>query len=840
MYSGGRRKKSRWCGPGVVVLIAGAVLSDVLQAAPVAPPDPPLRIDLSPGSLDQALAHLAERTGLQILYAPDLLQGLTARGLHGVMTPAAALKLLLASTDLSFEFTARDAVALHNRKKPDARVASAPAQPRTITITADRDGENNSRASASLTSVKIDESSLLVPIASSSLAQRTLHDQQASRLEDALEYVSATEIIPDGRSSSGFGIRGFPTYQYYLDGVRVSPDLHDDGFRDLTNIEHIDVMKGPASLLYGRTEPGGLVNVVTKQPVASPMVSIEQRTGSFGRADTLLDAGGPLSPAGSLLYRLNAAWESDGSFRQVPDSHRIFLAPVLTWRPSQDNETTAYLEYLDSHDPADSGLPVIGNRLPAVPIGRSLDEGGMVHTTDLRIGVRGSNTFVHGWTLHHHLDVRWLHTPQAPQVGLAADGLDPNQCSASNCPVTRLLTAVPVSRGYTAYASVDASRDIQAWGTGHSLLAGVEYFQTASYSQLEVASDPGLTTDLFHPMNGTIPLALLQNPVQETYRDARERWTAAYIQDQVSCGDDFYLLVGARFDSAWASVEQNTSGSVGDSSFPGREESGIQIQMVKHREGIVWHPAPSLSFYALHAENFGATPGLTFPTEGYAGVGDLPPQSATEWETGVKFEPAGGRFAATLAAFDLKKENITSPILEPALDPSGVLFFIGAARNTGLELDLHGEILSNLQYLANYAYIDSRILFAYAGYATSTSGSEQVGNNGNRFFGAPRNGGSAWLSYEFSDGAMRGMKLGSGVIARGARAGDNANDYELPGFARWNAFAAYGWRVAGTQLSVQLNVDNLFNAHYFESLNGTRTVMPGYPRRWIGSFRVQF
>ena len=822
------------------MLIAGAVLRGILHAAPEAPPDPPLRIDLAPGTLEQTLAHLAERTGLQILYAPDLLQGLTSRGLHGVMTPAEALQQLLALTDLSFEFTARDAVALHNGKKPDAPVAPAPTQPRTITITADRDRADDSRASASLTSVGIDESSLVVPIASSSVTQGTLRDQQVTRLEDALEYVSATEIVPDGRSSSGFEIRGFPTYEYYLDGIRVSPDLHDDGFRDLTNIDHIDVTKGPASLLYGRTEPGGLVNVVTKQPLASPMVSIEQRTGSFGRADTLLDAGGPLSPAGSLLYRLNAAWESDGSFRQVPDSHRIFLAPVLTWKLSQGNETTAYLEYLNSHDPVDSGLPIIGNRLPTVPLDRSLDEGGMVHTTDLRIGVRGSYSVLDGWTLHHHLDARWLRTPQAPQAGLAADGLDSNQCSTSNCPVARLLTAVPVSRGYTAYASVDLSRDIQAWGTRHSLLAGAEYFQTASYSQLEVTSDPSLTTDLFHPINGTIPLSFLQDPQQETYRNARERWEAAYIQDQVSYGDEFYLLVGLRFDSAWASVVQNLSGSLENSSYSGPEESGLQIQIVKHREGFVWHPRPSLSFYALHAENFGATPGLTYPAQGYAGVGDLPAQSATEWETGVKFEPAGGRFAATLAAFELKKEDITSPILQPALDPSGVLFFIGAARNQGLELDIHGEILPNFQYLANYAYIDSRILFGYAGYATSVNGSEQVGNNGNRFFGAPRNGGSAWLSYEFSNSLAHGLKFGTGVVARGAREGDNANDYELPGFVKWNAFAAYGWRVAATQLSVQLNVDNLLNAHYFESLNGTRTVMPAAPRLWIASFRVQF
>lgn len=840
MHSGGRRINSRGRAPGAVTLIAVAILRSTLQAAPVAPPEPPLRIDLAPGSLQQALASLAERTGLQILYAQDLLQGLTTRGLHGVMTPAEALRRLLASTDISFEFTARDAVALREDKEPGPHAEPLPAPARTVIISTARDRNNGVSSSTSLTTVKVDESSLLVPITSSSLTQQTFRDQQVTRLEDALEYVSATEIAPDGHSSAGFEIHGFPTYQYYLDGVRVSPDLHRDGFPDLADVDHVDIMKGPASLLYGRTEPGGLVNVVTKQPPATALVSIEQRTGSFGRTDTLLDAGGPLSSGQSLLYRLNTAWESGGSFRQVPRSRRIFLAPVLTWSPSQRTETTAYLTYLDSHDPSDSGIPIIGNRIPAVPISRSLDEGGEVHTTDLRVGARGSHTFQDGWTLHHHLDMRWLDTPQAPQVALAADGLDPNQCSASDCPVKRLLFVIPISRGYTRYASVEMTRDLRAWGTRHSLLLGVELFQTASYSHLEIASDPSLTTDLFHPGSMAIPLSLLQEPDQGIYRNARERWTAAYVQDQVSFGDDFYLLVGVRFDSASASIGQMTLGSLTGVSPPGvifpalQQESGLQIQMVKHREGLVWHPVPSLSFYALHTENFGAVPGLYVGADGYSGV-YLPPQSAAEWETGVKFAPTGGRFAATVAAFDLMKENVSSTILEPALDPTGALFFTGTVRNKGLEVDVRGEMLPGLQYLANFAYIDSRIFFV-----PSAIGGELVGSTGNRFFGVPRNGGSAWLSYQFSDGAAHGLKLGAGVIARSAREGDNANDYELPGFAKWDAFTAYGWRVGETQLSVQLNVDNLFNARYFESVNGTHTVMPAYPRRWLASLRVQF
>jgi iron complex outermembrane recepter protein len=104
----------------------------------------------------------------------------------------------------------------------------------------------------------------------------------------------------------------------------------------------------------------------------------------------------------------------------------------------------------------------------------------------------------------------------------------------------------------------------------------------------------------------------------------------------------------------------------------------------------------------------------------------------------------------------------------------------------------------------------------------------------------PRNGGSVWASYRLSGDLLRGLKLGVGGIVRGAREGDSVNDYVLPGFVKWNTFASYGWRAGGLQLDAQLNIDNVFNKSYFESVSGTRTVMPGYPRRWLASLRVEF
>ena len=835
-----RLTKTRTVARGVAKLFALALLSNAVGATgPAAEPvSSPVRIDLAAGSLQQALEQLAELAHLQILYDPDILRGLTTSGLQGKLTPAQALEQLLASTGIAFEFTAPDAVALREQPRAgnadEAARPTPPAQTHTVTISADRNKDSRYDPAA-VSSTRIDESALLVPFSTASLTQQVLHDQQPDRLDDVIEFVSGTEVVPDGQSASGFEIRGFPTYQYYLDGVRVSPDLHHDGFRDLADVDSVEILKGPASLLYGRTEPGGLINVITKQPLATPLLSIEQQAGSFGRTGTLLDAGGPMASDGSFLYRFNAAWESGGSFRDIPDNHRILLSPVVTWKSSPQTETTAYLEYLNSHDPSDSGLPVVGSLLPPVPVSRSVEEGGEIHTTDLRLGVRGSHTFDDDWSLTHHEDVRWIQAPQAPQLALAADGLEAIQCNPSSCPIARELVAIPAAHGYTYYASIDLARTFSLWRTQHAVLLGTDFFQTGSYSQLEEASGFGLTTDLYHPESIPLPLELLED-AQDVERNVHERWGSLYVQDQVSFLDSFYALLGLRFDKAWTGISQ-TSQSLPASDFAFGAQTE-QAHALTKRIGLVWHPTDALSLYAKYSENFGAAPGLYVAATTNTGL-YLPVQSAVEVESGVKLEFADHHAAATFAAFDLRKKNVSSSTLEPALDPDGALFLTGSARNMGLELEVHGEIAPGVQLFANYAYTYSRIAnFTPSAAELAGNTSEEIGYTGNRLFGVPRNGGSAWGTYEFNDAVFRGLKLGIGVIARGSREGDNVNDYQLPGFTKWNTLGAYTWRAWGTRLSVQVNVDNVFNTRYFESISGTRTVMPGAPRRWLGILKA--
>jgi iron complex outermembrane receptor protein len=818
------------------ILLLGSLFAGAIHAAEAAG-----SFNIAPGPLQPALNRLAELTGLQILYDPTLLQGRVTRGLTGAMSPKKALAELLANTDITFNFTADDAVALFRKSNPPSLSSTntfeRSMRPRTITISTDRTFDSTYISKVGMTATKIDESSLTVPLTSESLPQTVLRDLQANRLEDALEYVSAAEVAPNGQSALGFQLRGFPTYQYYLDGVRVSPDLHHDGFRDLANIDRIEVVKGPASLLYGRTAPGGAINVITKEPLAESHVSLAQQSGSFDHQRTEIDAGGPLTTAGALLYRFNAAYEDQHSFRELLDNHRIFLAPVVTWNSSDSTANTLYAEYLNSHDTHDSGLPIIGSRLPPVPVERSLEAGGDVHTTDFRIGLKGSHAFADGWILRHHLDARWIKSPQSPQAALSDDGLDPATCTTGRCPVDRELVSIPVSRGHTYFASMDARRDIELWGMRHSILAGLDLFEAVQDSELLVKLDPTLAIDLFAPKQTAISWASLQSPDQRAYTTVAERWGGLYFQDQVQINDSLYLLMGARVDN----VSEHLDIGNATLTFPNLGVYGEthHVTALKGRGGLVWHPTAALSLYGNYSQNFGITAGLFQSGNAETQLG-LPAEVAAEWETGIKFESPTGRASTTLAWFNLTKKNISSSVLEPALDFYSVSYLTHSARNEGLEADFRGEIVPGLQLLASYAYIESRIENDPGVFIGPQKGAELLGSTGNRMFGVPRNGGSALAVYHFTTGPLRRLELGFGAVVRSAREGDSANDYHLPTFVRCGSLAAYNWRAAGTNFKVQMNVDNLFNARYFESLSGTRTVMPGAPRRWMVTVRAEF
>ena len=818
---------------GIVLAVAG--MPTACGGEPAA--DPVLySFDIPPGSLKEAIDRLAASTRVQVLYDPSAVNGRLTRGVKGSMTLDQALEQLLAQTHIAYRLMAADTVALyqdpgsgeHQPDPPQLQRSPLPQPLPVVQVSAQRSQALYSVTDSDWTAMKADAPVLATPVTFATVTHGSLEDQQAGRVEDILEGVSGIEVAPDGQDTVGFIIRGIPVYQYYVDGVRISPDLHHDAFRDLADVESIDVVKGPASTLYGRTEPGGLINIITKRPLPAPYVSLQQQAGSFGRYRTQLDSGGPLNDAGSVLYRCNAAWEKAQSYREGANNRRIFLAPVVTWNLSSRAQVSAYLEYLRSDDPIDSGLPIVGSALPAVPVERRVEEGGEVHTRDVRTGARGWYALDDQWTLRYHLDGRWLRTPQSPQLALADDGLDPTTCSRAACPIDQLLFSIPVSRGQTYFSSVELLGDLAFGSTRHALLVGGEFFDVHGDS-VWLYSDTNFTTDLFTPRRIPVPGDLLGNPDWAYATWSSERWSGLYAQDQIAVGPYLDILLGVRYDHAreWLDAAYGVP----------LEDNGKDVRWdhaFKRHAGIVWRATGPLSLYANYAENFGISTGIY--GDGTGGTGTLvPPETAHEWESGAKAALFNGRAVASLVWFDLTELNTSLPGFAGELNAAGVRTVTGTERSRGLELDLRGAVSPTLDVVGSYAFLDTRIL-ADVGTGFDDIGNVifTPGNTGNRLFGVPRHGGSLWGTWHPS-GRWIGLKLGLGAVARTWREGDNENDYQVPGFVKWRLLAGYEWPWNDGRLAVQLNADNLFNSRYFEPISGTQTVMPGAPRRWLAT-----
>jgi len=277
-----------------------------------------------------------------------------------------------------------------------------------------------------------------------------------------------------------------------------------------------------------------------------------------------------------------------------------------------------------------------------------------------------------------------------------------------------------------------------------------------------------------------------------------------------------HILGGGRHD--WAEVGDGSSGTSLDSASIDYD----RIEYFSPRVGIVYQPWPWLSVYGNYVESIGSNNGASF------GGAFLKPQTAQQWEVGIKTELFDGKLNSTLAFFDLTKQSVATQITGSPFSRA-----IGEANSQGVELDISGQLTENLSIIGSYAYSDARIT------------KDLSGTEGNRLASVPRNSGSLWAKWEFGDEFIRGLSLGTGVYVRGTRSADNnittpADYVQLPGYARWDASIGYSFNYAGTKMTTQLNVYNILDKDYYDRADTSLLIQPGAPLTFLGSVRVEF
>ncbi|MEM8807275.1 MAG: TonB-dependent siderophore receptor [Cyanobacteria bacterium P01_G01_bin.38] len=683
---------------------------------------------------------------------------------------------------------------------PGDPTAQPPDDAIQITVTGEQEDDYFAPNASSAT--RTDTPILDTPASIQVIPRQVLEDQQVIELDEALTNVSGvTEAGTLSNVTRNFNIRGFDNTPVLLDGFRQFGGF-EENLSETANLERIEVLRGPASILYGEIQPGGVINLVTKQPLAEPFYEARLQAGNQSLFRPQIDFSGPLSSDGRVRYRLNALYRSEDSFRDFEqDFERFFVAPVLSWRISDRTDLTLQFEHTDDEAPLDNGLPSSGDEVVDLPFDRSLDDPDNLVNTEF--------TSV-GYNFEHRFSDRW-------KIRNAFRYSDRNVSNVGTIPIdfdedTGTLFRFLGSQDNDADNYSLQTNVVGEFATGsiqHTLLFGVDYNHTDSNEFTRISDIQPF--DIFNPVDGQFDG--LDPDIQPIFRniDIQTDRVGIYIQDQVDLLDNLILLAGVRYDT----VDQTTVN--GPNAFvPVGSETDQNDNAWTPRIGIVYQPVEFLSLFASYSQSF--TPGTATTSAG----DPLPPEEGEGFDIGVKAELLEGSLLATLTYFDITRQNVATP------DPLDLFSSVatGEQRSQGVELDVIGEILPGWNIIASYAYIDA------------TVSEDNTFSEGNRLFNAPEHSASLWTTYEIQEGDLEGLGFGLGFNFVGDREGDLDNSFELDSYFLVNAGISYrrdNWRFA-------LNARNLFDTDHIVASNNRRSsgLEPGDPFTIVGSVSVEF
>ena len=366
-------------------------------------------IDIPAQDLPEALHSLSNQTGIQLLFTAENLKGIRSQAINGSMSAEQALAHLLQGTPYTYLVSGKDTYVIKESGEKTTTPKSMVLPEITVRDSTEPGSPYNTqyiRPNTS-TATKTNTPVMETPFSVQVLPRQILQDQQAIRLDSVLQNVSGVTHMPTNQGGSdGFVIRGFSSDTTYRNGVFMPNSLGGGTVkREMANIEEVQVLKGPGSILFGRADPGGIINTVTKQPLATPYYSLQQQAGSFDFYRTTVDATGPLMKDNRLLYRLNLSYENSGSFRDFVNNKSVFIAPIVRLNISPQTQITAELEYQSFKNVADPGIPNMGSRPANVP--RSLFAGEPNNNRNpgdrYFVGVNWSHMFNNDWMITHRL-----------------------------------------------------------------------------------------------------------------------------------------------------------------------------------------------------------------------------------------------------------------------------------------------------------------------------------------------------------------------------------------------------------------------------------------------------
>ena len=571
------------------------------------------------------------------------------------------------------------------------------------------------------------------------------------------------------------------------------------GSRDLSGIESVEVLKGPRAALFGRGEPGGTINLVTKRPTFTTDGEITLSAGSF---DTYrLDADYTTTLSDDVAIRLVGFYEDARSFRDTIETTKQGLSPSIAWNISDNSELVYELEYSHQEVPFDRGVIAIDSVLGLIPDSRFLGEpsDGPIETDVIGHQVQFQHDFNENWSALVGVNYR-----NTSLEGLATEtGFSGVEDDGSVDRFSRF-------RDYDAEYHVvraELTGDIELAGLQHRIIVGVdsdrfENDQVIDRIRSNQIPDFDLSINVFNPVYGAFELPEL---LPNTDRIEVQKSVGVFIQDQISLTDKLDIRIGARFDD----YEQTLNNRLSDTQSK-QNETQISPQF-----GIVYEVSDALSFYAAYGENFRPLSGTDSNGDGFE------PNTSTSTEAGIKFTLNDGKLFGTVAIFNVEQDNILVVDDVDAFTSAA----IGEAESKGFEIDLSGEIAEGLNLLASYTYVDAETKneFFDANFGFTVEA-------GSSLLNIPEQQLSLQLvkTTTLSDNAFT---YGGGLIYVDERNGFFGTDFTLPSYTVSRIFATYD---VSDSVNVRAQVSNLFDKEYFTNSFADVWVQPGTPR----SFRI--
>lgn len=649
-------------------------------------------------------------------------------------------------------------------------------------------GQNPEYRTPDTTALKIDAPLRDIPQTIDVIPDQVIRDQRALSMQDAVRNVAGIGMATGDGQRDQFVIRGNIAYgDLFIDGVR------DDAlyFRDLSNIERIEILKGPASVLYGRGSSGGLINRVSKKP-GTEGGEIVVSYGSWEDKRGEIDLGHVFT-GNDVAVRLTGAIERSDSYRDQGFLRREAIAPSVLFAPSDRTRILLQADYLRDRRVTDNGIPAFQGR--PVDVRASTYYGAAnARAVDFSQSEVWSTT---GTLDHEFSDTLKLHNAlRYYDYTLDRQNTIPNVVNEAARTVT--LNRQSTDRAeHGWFNQLELSGRFSTGPLEHKLLLG---FETGRQSKYELRIDRAniATVDLFDPVLPVLPLEVAGTP--GTHRTGVYKTFGFYAQDMISLGEYWKALAGLRYDRFRQEVHQRIAG---------QPDLARTDTFWSPRIGLVWQPTPAQSYYVSWNKSYQPS-GETFALS--TSSADIAPEKTINREIGAKFDLFDGKLSTTISAFNLKRSDIkaTDPILLRVVP-------VGVQRTRGIEISAQLELSQGWQAIASYAYLDARI-------TRSPALDSGVPIQGNRPTLTPVNSASLWLMRSFGDR----FGLGGGVNYVGDRQANLANSVVLPEYITADAMA---WARMG-KLKAQLNIRNIFDRDYFVSGHGTvgNLNMPGAPR----------